>query len=110
LDDAERRRTLEEINRALVQQGVKLHPYPKDVMAAVLKAASELNDDEAVANPVFRRFYQSWTAFRYVQHQWYRTSPRPSSATSWRASACRSNDVVYHELSPCRARIRADGH
>jgi TRAP-type mannitol/chloroaromatic compound transport system substrate-binding protein len=72
VDDAERQRTLEEINRALVQQGVKLHPYPKDVMAAALKAANELYDDEAAANPVFRCFYQSWTVFRYAQYQWYR--------------------------------------
>ena len=56
----------------LVQQGVKRHPYPKNVMAAALKAANELYDDEAAANPVFRRFYQSWTVFRYAQYQWYR--------------------------------------
>lgn len=53
----------------LVQQGLELHPYPRDVMAAVLKAANELYDEEATANPVFRRFYQSWTVFRYAQYE-----------------------------------------
>jgi len=27
---------------------------------------------QAAANPVFRRFYQPWTVFRYAQYQWYR--------------------------------------
>ena len=56
----------------LVQQGVKLHPFPKDVMAAALKAATDLYEEESAANPVFRRFYQSWKPFRYAQYQWYR--------------------------------------
>jgi TRAP-type mannitol/chloroaromatic compound transport system substrate-binding protein len=56
----------------LVQQGVKLHPYPKDVMAGALKAANDLYEEEAAANPVFRRIYQSWAAFRHAQYQWYR--------------------------------------
>lgn len=56
----------------LVQQAVKLHPYPKDVMAAALKAAHELYEEEAAVNPVFRRIYQSWKPFRYAQYQWYR--------------------------------------
>jgi len=56
----------------LVQQGVQLHPYPKDVMAAALKAANDLYEEESAANPVFRRFYQSWSAFRHAQYQWYR--------------------------------------
>lgn len=48
----------------LVQQGVKLQPFPKDVMIAAIKAAHDIYDEEAAANPVFRRFYQSWKAFR----------------------------------------------
>ncbi len=63
----------------LVQQGVKLHPFPKDVMVAALKAAHDIYDDEAAANPVFRRFYQSWKAFRYAQYQWYRVAEAPFS-------------------------------
>ncbi|MGQ0580107.1 MAG: hypothetical protein ACT4PQ_14520 [Betaproteobacteria bacterium] len=61
----------------LVQQGVKRHPYPKDVMAAVLKAANELYDEEAAANPVSRRSCQSWTVLHNAQSQWYRIAEAP---------------------------------
>lgn len=63
----------------LVQQGVKLHPYPKDLMNAALKAANDLYEEESAANPVFRRFYQSWKTFRYAQYQWYRVAEAPFS-------------------------------
>jgi TRAP-type mannitol/chloroaromatic compound transport system substrate-binding protein len=63
----------------LVRQGVRLHPYPMDVMTAAFKAANDLYEEEAAANPVFRRFYQSWRAFRYAQYQWYRVAEAPFS-------------------------------
>jgi TRAP-type mannitol/chloroaromatic compound transport system substrate-binding protein len=63
----------------LVQQGVKLHPFPKDVMSAALNAAHDLYEEEASSNPVFRRFYQSWKTFRYAQYQWYRIAEAPFS-------------------------------
>jgi len=56
----------------LVSQGVKLHPYPKDILVAALTAATALYDEEAARNPVFARFYASWRKFRYEQTQWYR--------------------------------------
>jgi len=56
----------------LVAQGVKLHPYPKDVLVAALAAATTLYDEEAARNPTFARFYTSWRKFRYEQTQWYR--------------------------------------
>jgi TRAP-type mannitol/chloroaromatic compound transport system substrate-binding protein len=73
----------------LVQQGVKLHPFPKDVMAAAFKAANELYEEEAAINPVFRRFYVSWKSFRYAQYQWYRV-----------AEASFSNFMAGQRLSP----------
>ncbi len=63
----------------LVQQGAKLHPFPTDVMTAAFKAASEMYEEEAAANPLFRRFYQSWKVFRYAQYQWYRVAEAPFS-------------------------------
>ncbi|MCW5620908.1 MAG: ABC transporter substrate-binding protein, partial [Burkholderiales bacterium] len=56
----------------LVSQGVKLHPYPKDVLVAGLAAANALYDEEAARNALFARFYASWQKFRYEQTQWYR--------------------------------------
>jgi TRAP-type mannitol/chloroaromatic compound transport system substrate-binding protein len=39
-----------------------------------LEAAKELYDEKAAADPMFRRFCQSWTLFRYTQYQWYRVA------------------------------------
>lgn len=56
----------------LVDQGVRLHPYPKDVLLAAHAAAEALYDEEAGRNPVFRKFLASFRKFRYEQTQWYR--------------------------------------
>jgi TRAP-type mannitol/chloroaromatic compound transport system substrate-binding protein len=44
----------------LVGQGVKLHPYPKDVMLAARRATFELYEEEAKANPDFAAIYRPW--------------------------------------------------
>jgi TRAP-type mannitol/chloroaromatic compound transport system substrate-binding protein len=48
--------------------------HPKDGAAVALKAAKELYDEKTAADPMFRRFCQSWTLFRYTQYQWYRVA------------------------------------
>ena len=48
--------------------------HPRDVTAAALEATRELYDEKAAANPMSRRFCQSWTLFRYTQYQWYRVA------------------------------------
>ncbi|OYZ58586.1 MAG: ABC transporter substrate-binding protein [Hydrogenophilales bacterium 16-61-112] len=42
----------------LVGQGVKLHPYPKDVMLAARRATFELYEEEAKINPDFAAIYR----------------------------------------------------
>ena len=56
----------------LVREGVKLHPFPQDVMVAARKAAFELYDEEAARNPTFRRIYREWNTFREASIQWMR--------------------------------------
>lgn len=58
----------------LVQQGVKLHAYPKDVMQAAEKAAFQLYDEEAAKNPEFARIYTAWKQFRDAEIQWFRVA------------------------------------
>jgi len=58
----------------LVQQGVKLHPYPKDIMEAAQKVAFSLNDEEAARNPSFAKIYTPWKAFRDAQLQWFKVA------------------------------------
>jgi len=56
----------------LVREGVKLHPFPQDVMVAARKAAFELYDEEAARNPTFRRIYREWKNFHQASIQWMR--------------------------------------
>ena len=58
----------------LVKNGVRLHPYPKDVLTAAHGVAEALYDEEAARNPVFRKFRASWRKFLYEQTQCYRMS------------------------------------
>ena len=41
----------------LVRAGVKLHPFPQDLMIAARKAAYEIYDEEAAKNPAFKKIY-----------------------------------------------------
>lgn len=57
--------------KQLVGGGTQLRPFPNDVMAACYKAAHELYEETAAANPAFRRIYEPWKKFREEQLQWF---------------------------------------
>ena len=61
----------------LVQQGVKLHAFPKDVMLAARHAAFEIFDEEAAKNPAFRTIYTEWKKFRDSEIQWFKVAEAP---------------------------------
>ncbi len=56
----------------LVQNGVRLHAFPKDVMTAAYKAAFEMYNEEAAKNPAFKKIYNEWLKFRKAEYQWFR--------------------------------------
>lgn len=56
----------------LVREGVKLHAYPPDIMAAAREAAFKLYDEEAAKNPVFGKIYHEWKKFRTLELQWFK--------------------------------------
>ena len=58
----------------LVGQGVKLHPYPKDVMLAARRATFELYEEEAKINPDFAAIYRPWKLFRDTEFQWFKVA------------------------------------
>ena len=58
----------------LLQAGAKLHPFPKDVMTAALKAANAIYAEEAAKNPMFKTIFQSWSRFRNDEFQWFRVA------------------------------------
>ncbi len=56
----------------LVAAGVQLHAYPADVMAAAQQAAFALYKEEAGKNPIFKKIYEPWNAFREAELQWFK--------------------------------------
>jgi len=56
----------------LVASGVQLHAFPRDVMVAARKIAFELFEEEAAKNPVFKKIYEPWKAFREAEVQWFK--------------------------------------
>jgi TRAP-type mannitol/chloroaromatic compound transport system substrate-binding protein len=57
--------------KSLVANGVKLHPFPRDVMRAANKAAFALYEAEAAKNPAFKKLYEPWKKFRAQQYEWF---------------------------------------
>ncbi|MFA5081024.1 MAG: TRAP transporter substrate-binding protein [Hydrogenophilaceae bacterium] len=58
--------------KRLVEGGTQLHAYPKDVMAAAQKIAFEIYEEEAGKNPIFKKIYEPWKAFREAELQWFK--------------------------------------
>ena len=57
--------------KRLLAMGVKLQPFPNEVMAACYKASAEVYDEFATKNPKFKKVYDSWKKFRNEQNQWF---------------------------------------
>jgi TRAP-type mannitol/chloroaromatic compound transport system substrate-binding protein len=57
--------------KKLVATGTKLMPFSPEVMAAAHKAAFELYDETAAANPKFKKIYDAWKKFRDDQILWF---------------------------------------
>jgi len=58
----------------LVREGVKLRPFPHDMLIAARKAAFELYEEEAAKNPAFRKIYVEWKKFRDLSIQWFKVA------------------------------------
>jgi len=60
--------------RRLVDGGVKLHPFPKDVMEAARKAAFEIMEEAAAKSDAYRTIYEPWKAARADLYHWFGTA------------------------------------
>jgi TRAP-type mannitol/chloroaromatic compound transport system substrate-binding protein len=56
----------------LVASGVKLHPYPVELMRAAQDAAFDLYAEESAKNPAFKKIFESWNKFRDDIMMWHR--------------------------------------
>ena len=61
----------------LVQEGVTLHAFPKDVMLTARRAAYEIFEQEAARNLIFHTIYKSWLPFLESEIQWFKIAEVP---------------------------------
>ena len=57
--------------KSLIANGVKLHPFPRDLLRAASKASFELYEAEAAKNAAFKKLYEPWKKFREQQYEWF---------------------------------------
>lgn len=60
--------------KSLINKGVILKPFPKEIMAAAYDAAFELYEEEAKRNEKFRKVYEPWKKFRDEEYLWFRVA------------------------------------
>ncbi|PWC75477.1 TRAP transporter substrate-binding protein [Azospirillum sp. TSH64] len=60
--------------RRLVAGGAQLRPFPREVMEACYKAATELYEETAKTNPKFAKIYEPWKKFRDDEYLWFRVA------------------------------------
>ena len=60
--------------KRLVQNGVQLRPFSKDILSACYRAANEVYAEESAKNPKFKKVYEAWKVFRDDQILWFRVA------------------------------------
>ena len=60
--------------RRLVAAGVQLRPFPREIMLASWKAATEVYDGFAATNDKFKKIYEPWKKFRDEDILWFRVA------------------------------------
>ena len=60
--------------KTLVASGVKLHPFPKDVMLASFKSAMEVYAELNASNPAWKKIYDDYSTYRRDANLWFRFS------------------------------------
>ncbi|MBN9433674.1 MAG: TRAP transporter substrate-binding protein [Bosea sp.] len=60
--------------RSLVGKGVKLRPFPRDVLEAAYGAAFEIYGEISAKNANFKTIYEPWKKFRDESYQWFRVA------------------------------------
>ncbi len=58
----------------LIAGGVQLRPFSQDIMEAAYTASFELYEEQAAADPTYRRIYDAWNAYRKVSDRWFATA------------------------------------
>lgn len=61
------------LNR-LLQAGVQLRAFPRDIMDAAYQEAEAIYAEESKNNPGFKKIFEHWNRFRNDQRNWFRVT------------------------------------
>jgi TRAP-type mannitol/chloroaromatic compound transport system substrate-binding protein len=58
----------------LLAEGVEVRPFSDDLLAAARKTSLEMLEEQAAADPEYRRIYEAWKQARRDAFRWFRTA------------------------------------
>lgn len=58
----------------LIGAGVQLRPFHQEIMAAAHRTSFELYEEQAAADPGYRKVYEAWKKFRTESNAWFATA------------------------------------
>lgn len=61
----------------LLQNGVKLRSFSKEIMDSANKAALQIYSDESAKNPAFKKLYDSYSRYAKTQRAWFSVAEMP---------------------------------
>src|SRR5436309_988469 len=67
----------------LLEDGVKLRPFSKEIMEACFKATQEAYADESAKNPSFKKIFDDWRVFRNNEAAWFNVAEQAFSQFSF---------------------------
>ena len=67
----------------LLENGVKLRPFSKEIMEACFKATQEAYADESAKNASFKKIFDDWRVFRNNEAAWFNVAEQAFSQFSF---------------------------
>lgn len=67
----------------LLENGVKLRPFSKEIMEACFKATQDAYAEETGKNPSFKKIYDDWRVFRNNEAAWFNVAEQAFSQFSF---------------------------
>ena len=58
----------------LIRAGVQLRPFSAEIMEAAYLASFELYEEQAAADPAYRKIYEAWKRARSDSYRWFNTA------------------------------------
>lgn len=71
----------------LLKEGVKLMPFPDDLLKAAQKTSNDLLEEQASKDASYRKIYEHWKKFREASSSWFGTAELTYAKVAYSADA-----------------------